>query len=818
MLQINFKQDVLPHLIAVVVFIGITAFFYHPTILQNKEIYQNDVQQGFGAGQEIIEFRESTGEEALWTNSMFGGMPAYLINTQWSGDVLKYVYSAWTVGLPSGARHTFIAMTCFYILLLCFGVKPVYAILGSVGFGFNTFNIIGIEAGHIWKVTAYAFAPLVLGGIHLVFKKNFVRGFALTAFGLAMQIRANHLQITYYLLLIVMIYGLFVLIQAIREKEITSLAKPIIVVVLAALLGVGANIGKLWTAMEYGKYSTRGPSELDLKPGDVKNGLDRDYVFNWSHGIGESFTFLIPNYSGGASVEALDMQSPIAKGLRKNNVPLDQIRSFIRGVPTYHGDQPSVAGPMYIGAIICFLFILGIVYADGKTKYWIITATIFGLVLSWGKNFETFNYFMYSVFPYYNKFRSVSMAIAIPFMLVPLLATIGLQAAVEEGQKNPLKLLKIASGVIGFVVILILIGVNSKLAGPIDVRFGENQMLIDLLRDQRSTMLKNDGIRSLIFIIIATALVLLHVKGKLNEITMAALMILIVSVDLFSVGKRFLPNDDFVRKAQQQFVTESEADKLILRDDSHYRVLNLQNPFNEARTSFYHNSIGGYHGAKVKRYQQLIENKISPEINDAISSLRSGSQDLSVIPVLNMLNTKYIKAGETANAVIVNQNALGNAWFADSIITVNSPQQELNQLSNISSSKNGVIDNSKFSLNNPSTTQGTITLADYKPNYLKYESSSEGAGIAIFSEIYYPKGWTAYVDGEEMDHFRANFVLRAMQIPAGQHTIEFKFEPRSYYVGNTITMICSSLIILTMIGLIVFELRFNKNESSSESE
>ncbi|MCR9253054.1 MAG: YfhO family protein [bacterium] len=815
MLQINFKQDVLPHLVAVVVFIGITVAFYHPAILNNKEIYQNDVQQGIGAGQEIIEFRESTGEEALWTNSMFSGMPAYLINTQWSGDVLKHVYSAITLGLPSGARHTFMAMICFYILLMCFGVKPVYAILGSIGYGFNTFNIIGIEAGHIWKVAAYAFAPLVLGGIHLVFSKKLVRGFVLTAFALAMQIRANHLQITYYLLLIVLIYGLFVLIQAIRSKEIATLAKPIVVVILAAFLGVGANIGKVWTAMEYGKYSTRGPSELDLKPGDVKNGLDRDYVFNWSHGIGESFTFLIPNYSGGASVESLDMQSPIAKGLRKNNVPLDQIRSFIRGVPTYHGDQPSVAGPMYVGAIICFLFILGIVYADGKTKYWIITATVFGLILSWGKNFEAFNYFMYSVFPYYNKFRSVSMAIAIPFLLMPLLGTIGLQAAVEEAQKNPMKLLKIASGVIGFVVILLLIGVNSKLSGPIDVRFGENQMLIDLLRDQRSTMLKNDGIRSLILIIIATALVLLHVKGKLNEITMAALMILIVSIDLFSVGKRFLPNDDFVRKAQQQFVTESEADKLILRDDGHYRVLNFQNPFNEARTSFYHNSIGGYHGAKVKRYQQLIENKISPEINDAISSLRSGSQDLSGIHVLNMLNAKYLKAGETANAVIVNQNALGNAWFADTIISVNSPQQELDQLSSLTSAKNCVIDNSKFSLGTLSTAQGTISLVDYKPNYLKYESSSENVGVAIFSEIYYPKGWSAFVDGNKTDHFRANFVLRAMQIPAGQHTIEFKFEPRSYYVGNTISMICSILIIIALLGLVVYEIRFNDTKSTN---
>ncbi len=819
MRQINFKQDIIPHLLAIIVFIGITVFFYHPTILQNKEIYQNDVQQGFGAGQEVIEFRNQAGEEALWTNSMFGGMPSYMINTQWSGDLLKHIYSVWTVGLPSGARHTFIGMTCFYIMLLCFGIKPAYAIIGAIGFGYNTFNIIGIEAGHIWKITAYAFTPLVLGGIHLTFRKKFITGFVLTAFGLAMQIRANHLQITYYLLLIILAYGVYVLVNAIVKKEITGLIKPITIVVLASILAVGANFGKLWTAMEYGKYSTRGPSELDLKPGDVKSGLDRDYVFNWSHGISESFTLLIPNYSGGASIEKLDMNSSIAKGLRKNNVPVNQIKSFLRGVPTYHGDQPSVAGPMYVGAIICFLFVLGAFYADSGIRYWILATVVVGLVLSWGKNLESVNYLMYSYFPYYNKFRSVSMAIAIPFLLIPLLGTVGLQSAVEKIQKDKTSFLKITLGFIGFIILLIIIGTNSRLSGPVDANFGDNQMLLNLLREQRSDMLLKDGIRTLVFIILAAGLLYFRAKSKINELTMVICLIAIASVDLYGVGKRFLGAENFVRKAEQQFVSKTEADERILMDESQYRVLNLQNPFNEARTSFFHHSIGGYHGAKIKRYQQLIENKITDEINEVITVLRSGSRDFSQANVLNMLNAKYIKAGETSESVIQNNHALGNAWFADTIITVSTPQEELDKLILLQSNTGAIVNTNRVTLDNKSNLgQGTISLQKYQPNHLTYESNATKAGVAIFSEIYYPKGWKAYIDGNEVEHFRANFVLRALELPAGNHVVEFKFQPRAYYTGNSIAMISSILIILSLVGLLVFEIKFGgESESKSQS-
>ncbi len=799
--KFDFK-NFLQHILAIIVFIVLTIIMYSPVFFEDKALNQNDILQGAGANQETVEFRDKTGEEALWTNGMFSGMPAYLINVSWSGELIKYVKKVISLGLPSPASHTFIAMLCFYILLLVFKVNPLLAIAGATTFGLNTFFLISIEAGHIWKVAAISYMPLVLAGIVLCFQKKYLYGFVITALAMALEISSNHYQITYYLMLVVVIYGVVQLIKAIKEKAIPEFAKTVGVLIIAVVLGIGANLGKIWTAYEYGKYSIRGAAVLSSNT-QSGGGLDRDYAFAWSNGIWEPMTFLVPNYYGGATTEEVSMNSTLAEGLKKQGAGSGQIKSFIKSVPTYWGDQPFTSGPYYLGAIAVFLFILGCFVVKGPLKWWLVSATILGIVLSWGKNFETFNYLMFDYLPGYNKFRAVSMTVAIPFLCMPILGFLGIKQLMETDWNKNRKAFLTALGVAGGLCLLLVIAsFLMKFRGSVDAQLGDQVFVIDLIREQRASMFRTDAFRSFFFILGAGAILYYWKENKLKQHLAITLFLAFLLVDYIPVAKRYLNDDNFKKDVKGTFFEKSEADEKINEDTSHYRVLNLNNPFNEARTSYYHSSIGGYHGAKMRRYQDLIENHIQPEMSALIENLRAGETDLSEFGVINMLNTKYIKFGDQAAQVIPNESALGNAWFVSNVEKVKSPDEAIETLGNINPKSKAVIDISEFPIAENNFSSGQISLENYAPNELKYTSNNSGEGLAIFSEIYYPVGWKAYIDGEETEILRANYVLRALQIPAGSHEIVFKFEPNSYFIGNKIMMGSSILLILLIIGSI----------------
>lgn len=809
----NFKKTVLPHVIAVIVFTAITTIFYSPLVFSGKSINQHDIQQGLGASQEIIDYRNNTGEEALWTNSMFGGMPAYLINTQWSGDLMLYVHRTLSLWLPSAAGVTLVSCITFYILLLVFGVRPWLAIAGGLAYSLGSFNIISIEVGHMWKMWAIAYMPLVLAGAHLAFQKKYLLGFALTAVGLALELRSNHLQITYYLLILLLIYGAVLLIFAIRDKQVSSLFKPLSYLVVAALLALLCNIGKLWSVYEYGKYSTRGPSELTQGPQEASSGLDREYAFRWSNGIMEPLTLLIPGFFGGPSVSSLPLNSHLGEALRDHGQPPVQVRQYLQQVRTYWGDQPLTAGPSYAGAVIIFLFILGLSLISRKDRAWLVTAILLSVMLSWGHNFEVFNNLMFDYFPGYNKFRSVSMTLVIALLCIPLAALLGLEKLAAGREDPAIRKKLIRAGLItgGVLLASIIFAGIGNFRGAVDEQMTGQvpPWYLEALKADRASLLRNDAIRSLIFIALAWLAVFYYLRNKLSAAFLYIGIISLTLVDLWGVNKRYLQKEDYISTSNTGSFVATEADRLILQDsDPNYRVLSyLQNPWNEARTSFFHKSLGGYHGAKLHRYADVIEGCLDKQFRDLLQDLQAGGT-IGSFSIINMLNTKYLLAGTEAGGVLKNEHALGHAWFVPEVSKVNSADEEFAQLCSFDPAKTALVDQSKFPLGNTTfSTQGNLELAEYLPNYLKYKVQNQGPGFAVFSEIYYPEGWQATIDGEPVTILRANYLLRALQIPAGQHTIEFRFAPKAYIVGNKIMMVASLLTILLLAGIVIWEVK-----------
>ena len=809
MKTISFKEHILPHLVAILLFIFLTLFFFLPLFTENKVLNQNDILQGVGAGQEVIEFREQTGEEALWTNSMFGGMPAYLINTVWGNNILSVVQQVLTLSLPSSAAEVFIALVSFYVLLLVFGVRPYLAMIGAVAYAFTTFTLISIEAGHIWKVRAIAYMPLVLAGFHLTLTNRRLWGFVLTALAVALELQANHLQITYYLLILLLIYFISQLVYAIKEKQLSSLAKNTGILILAGLLGVAANLSRIWATYEYGQFSTRGPSDLTERvEGSGGAGLDREYVFSWSSGVFESFTLLVPNFYGGASQQPLGSDSHIAKVLRDNQVPVVQINQFIASAPTYWGDQPFTSGPIYAGAIVVFLFVLGMFFLDNRYRIWLAVATVFSLMLSWGDNFASLNYFLYEVLPGYNKFRAVSMAVVIALFTLPLGGFLGLEKFLQQPFiKETKKKFFYAAGISGGLALLFFVFAGAfSYVGSVDQQLPE--WLRGALREDRESLMQGDAMRSLLFILAAGALLFFSKKEKVPYVGVVIGLFALVFIDLYSVDRRYLNEENYVRKSGIAYFKPTPADEYILQDkDDTYRVLNLQNPFNEARTSNFHQSIGGYHGAKMGRYQELINFCLSQEINGLIQNLQAGQANFEPFGVINMLNTRYFMAGDRPEAVIRNPQALGNAWFVEELQLVNSADEEIAATCQLNPEQVAVIDGSRFGV--PKKTfndAGSISLSQYEPNHLIYKASTPNDAYAVFSEIYYPKGWNAYIDGTPVGYQRVNYVLRGLPVPAGEHTIEFRFEPTVFSVGNQIAIWASVLIIVLFIGVLVFSL------------
>lgn len=788
------KQKALPHLLAILIFILLTVIFYSPIFFEGKILNQNDVNQGIASGSELAAFREKTGEEGLWTNSMFSGMPAYLISLRWSGsEPLTIIEKVISLGFPNSAKETFLSLVCFYILLIVFGIRPSIAIAGAIAYAFSTYFIVSIEAGHLWKMRAIAYAPLVLAGVHLAYTKRLLWGFALTALALALEINSNHIQITYYLGLMLVIYGIVQLIFAVREKEFKSFSITSALLVGAVVLAIGANLGKLWSTYEYGKYSIRGKSELTSNTQST-GGLDRDYAFEWSSGVAESFTFLVPNFYGGASGNYTGQNSDLEIALRQNNVPEAQIAQYTRGLLGYWGPQPFTSGPVYAGALVVFFFVLGILYANKRYTTWLIAATVLSIILSWGKHFPSVNYFLFDYLPMYNKFRAVSMAVVIALMAMPLLGCLGLEKLLQEKwDKKSQKNLFIALGVTGGLALLIAIIAYIPALDLGDVP----QWVKNAVDSSRKSIIRKDAFRTIFFVVAAGAVVFFYLRKSIGTVVFSGLLILLMVIDIMGVDYRYVQEENYIKKRRNNFFTETPADQVIKQDKSTpFRVLNLQNPFNEARTSAFHHSIGGYHGAKMRRYQDLITHHLQHEMNDI---MQVGNITASNANVLNMLNTRYLLAGQTADAVIRNPHHNGNAWFIQEIVVANNPDEEIQLLDSINTKTQAVIDVSKFS--KPEFTydsSASIRLTEYAPNKLVYEATTATDGYAVFSEIYYPEGWKAFIDGQETSIDRVNYVLRAIKIPAGSHAIEFRFQPKSYSIGNKFMLVANILMLVVI--------------------
>lgn len=798
----------LPHFVAIVSFLVISIFIYRPIVFEGKIMDQNDINQGKGATREVVEYRNETGEEALWTNSMFSGMPSYLTGLRWSGGkIIVTIQRMLQLYMPRPIGEHFLAFVSFYILLLVFGVRPWLAMAGAMAFGLSTFYVVSIQAGHMWKVRAIAYIPLVLAGVRLVFTRKYIPGFVVTALAVALEINANHFQITYYLFLLLVIYGISEFIWAIREKQAVEFSRKVAVLVIAGLLGLGTSIGRLWTTYEYGKYSIRGKSELSSTPEESKEGLDREYAFRWSSGMWESMTLFIPHLYGGGSGVYHGKDSEVGQLLRQNNVSRNEINQFERFYLGYWGQQPGTAGPAYAGAIVCFFFILSLFFLDSRTKYWMLVVIVFSIVLSWGKNFPSFNNLMFDVFPGYNKFRAVTMVIVLALTMMPLMAFLGLEKILSTPwTKEVQKKLFIGTGISVGIALFALLVTNPPSAE------GVQQVVANAIDQDRQDIIRSDVFRTIFYVVISFGLLYFLFKNKISERIFYGVLLVLIVLDLGLVDSRYLNKSVFKKEAENTYLDITPADERILQDkEQGYRVLNLQDPFNEARTSYYHQSVGGYHGAKIRRYQDVISQHIVPEMQQIIRDKGLNKENSEVI---SMLNTKYLMAGFQENAVIPNPYANGAAWIVDDVMAVNSPDEEIEQIGEVDLQTTAVVDQSKFDI--PAITPDSlakINLTEYSPNKLIYHADVHQPSLAVFSEIYYPIGWKAMVDGEEQEIIRANYLLRALFLQPGEHTIEFQFEPSSYIVGNKIMMV-ASIILLLALAFGIF--RWVKNQQTLE--
>ena len=813
-------NKIIPHLIVIVVFLLITVVFFSPIFLKNQQIYQHDILQGIGAAKSLKTFRESFGEEGLWASSMFSGMPGYLVNTTYSGDLVIYVLKAYTLWLPHPTGYLFISFVSFYILLLAFRVRPYLSMAGAIAFGLTSFQIISLWAGHNAKVGAVAVMPLVLAGVHLAFNKKLGLGFVLTMIGMALEIRMNHLQITYFLLIIVVVYGLNELIFGLKDGIYKELFKPLALLMLAVIIGIGANFGKLWGVYEYSQYSTRGKSELTTQSYSADSGLDKDYAFQYSNGIFEPLFLFIPNFFGGSTSQELTTSSNVAEAFRRNGTPPQQIAQQVRSIPTYWGNQPSTL-PYYAGAITIFLFVIGMLFLENRQRWWLLAIVIISIMLSWGNNFATFNYFLFDHLPVYNKFRSVTFTIIIAIVGLILGGFTGLERLITLGlnKSNQNKLLIGFAVTGGFSLLAAIFAGMGSYVGGIDARLsgsGYPDWLIDAIRLDRESLLRADAFRSFIFVTLAFVAIFFGLKN--NSILKYSIMgiAFLVLLDMFFVARRFLDADSFSRNPQREFFAETSADKLLKTDpDNHFRVLNLPNPFNDARTSYHHRSIGGYHGAKLRRYQDVIEHHLDTEMNEIIEMVKTGNASFTAQGVLNMLDTRYFIAGLDQKGIIPNGHANGAAWFVQAVKKVSSPDQELDDIGNANTKTIAVVDTTKFEVHDSEGyfTAGTIELVQNYPNHLVYDVDASGQVFAIFSEIYYLEGWTATINGNEAPIIRANYILRALEIPQGKHKVEFKFAPTSYVIGNNIMMGFGIMMLIGAASILAFEIRRSLNQN-----
>ena len=821
----NMLKRILPDVVAILVFAVISFAYFCPAVTEGRILSQHDSVAGIGAGQEGKEYLERTGERTRWTNSIFGGMPTYQMAPSYrSTDMLKTVENLYHLYLPTYVWYVFVMLLGFYILLRAFNFKVWLASLGAIVWAFSSYFFIIIAAGHIWKLITLAYIPPTIAGLVLCYRGKYLSGGLVTALFVALQIASNHVQMSYYFLFVMLFMAIAYGFIAYQKQALPDFFKATGVLILAGLIGVCINLSNLYHTYEYSKESMRGKSELvkENAANQTDSGLERDYITQWSYGIGETFSLLVPNVKGGASV-------PLAANEKAMEKAHPMYRNIYGQLGQYWGEQPGTSGPVYVGAFVMFLFVLGLFVVKGPMKWALLGATVFSILLSWGKNFMGLTDFFIDYVPMYNKFRAVSSILVIAEFTIPLLAMLALKEIVSSPDilKERRKEFLVSFGLTGGLALLF--AVMPKVFFPSYVStmemnafqsFPTDQLvpLLANLEEVRMSLFTSDAWRSFFIILVGVTLLWMYVAGKLKQISLIVSLALLCLVDMWTVNKRYLYDEQFVeQQVQTQGFQQTETDKMILADQTlDYRVLNLaSNTFNENNTAYWHKSVGGYHAAKLRRYQEMIEEHISGEMNNLFKAVTEAEGEMekldpSGFPVLNMLNTRYfifpLQGGQTLP--LLNPHALGNAWFVDDVQYVDNANEEIEAIHGLDPLETAVVDKRFVEVIKPvaADSAASIQLVTYEPNYLKYEVDSKNGGTVVFSEIYYP-GWRSSIDGQEVSHGRANYILRAMNVPAGKHVIEFSFDPLSLHVTEKIAFIALGILALAVLGVVLLKIK-----------
>lgn len=828
----------LPDVIAIVCFVVISLAYFFPAVLEGRVLAQHDAIAGVGSGVEMRQYQEQTGERTRWTNALFGGMPTYQMAPSYdSTTLLKQINNLYHLYLPDNVWLVFSMLLGFYILLRAFDFRVWLAALGAVLWAFSSYYMIIIAAGHIWKYTVLSFIPPTIAGMVMVYRGKYLWGGILTAFFLAMQIVSNHVQMSYYfgfvMLFMIIAFG----VEAYREKQIPRFFKATGVLLLAAVVSICINLSNLYHTYQYSNESMRGKSELikENNADQTSSGLERSYITAWSYGIGETWSLLVPNVKGGASNRGdyPVLMSGNATAMEKAD---PQFAGIYSQLTQYWGEQPGTSGPVYVGAFVLMLFVFALFIVKGPMKWALLAATVLSILLAWGKNFMAFTDFFIDYVPLYAKFRTVSSILVIAEFTIPLLAIMALKKILEHPQiiREQIKFFYLSFALTGGVALLFALAPHlffSSFLSTSELNALQSGLpsqyvapIISNLTEMRVAMFMSDAWRSFFIVLVGTLILLFLVIGRLKSGMALGLITVLCVVDLWSVDKRYLCDEMFVEReavSHEKVFRQTETDKIILQDSAlDYRVLNLaSNTFNENETSYWHKSIGGYNAAKLRRYQEMIEEHIAPEMQALYKEIANAGGDMSLVndsvfPVLNMLNTRwFILSGQDRQTVpLYNPYAYGNAWFVDEVHYVDNANQEIDALHHIRPRHTAVVDRkfeSVIGQTTPADSTSTICLTDYLPNKLTYEVSSSKGGVVVFSEIYYP-GWQAFIDGEEVELGRADYILRALQVPAGSHTLVIKFDPVSLHTTETIAYIALALLLLGIVAGVVLHVRRSK--------
>jgi len=823
-MEIKTFKKYLPHLISLVVFLVISTIYFQP-IFDGKVIRQGDIINHIGMSKEIVDHRATYGEEPLWSNSMFGGMPAYQTSVKYKGNLITNVDLAMQLWLPRPAGYLFVLFAGFFILLIVLKIDPWLALAGAIAYSFSSYFFIILEAGHNSKAHAIMYMAPVLAGVLLTLRKKYLAGGALTALFAALEISTNHLQITYYLMLTIIILMIFEGIYSFLEKDIKSFIKASGVLLIAAILAVLPNINNLLITYDYGKHTTRGKSELTNDIENKTGGLDKDYATQWSYGKAETFSLMIPDIKGGASGLIAGNKKAMSGIDNKSRQLLYENR-----ISQYWGDQPFTSGPVYIGAFVVFLFVLGLFIVKGRYKWFLLTATIFSIMLAWGKNFMGLTDIFLDFFPGYNKFRAVAMILVVAELCMPILALLALKEIFSKPEiiKEKIKWFGVSFGLTAGLALLFWLAptlffgfLSARELNEFSGQAGQGlQEFISIIETARINVFKADAIRSFLFISAGAFVIILWAYKKMNKVIFLIILPIIFLADMMPITQRYLNKENYVNKnSMTKPFPLTNADRFILEDkEPGYRVYNMAaNTFNDASTSYYHKSVGGYHGAKLKRYQELIDHSLMSEMVMFHSTLSNKPTDssiratLSQLTALNFLNTRYI-IYNSQERPLLNPYALGSVWFVDSVRTVADADEEIASIQNFDPGNTAIVDKRFADYLNEfrggKDTAAKINLVSYKANHIVYKAENlTTSQLAIFSEIYYKDGWNVYIDNNPSPHFRANYVLRGMVVPAGTHTIEFKFEPKLFYTAERLSLAGSLLLFLALIGVLAYEIR-----------